>query len=64
MFFDINELLVRYSGKDFSFCSVYFQERSSRGGLEVELWTDNSLPSASVDQIPLGAMYVTTLPII
>ena len=31
---------------------------SSRGGLEVELWTDNSLPSASVDQIPLGAMYL------
>ena len=32
--------------------------KSSRGGLEVELWTDNSLPSASVDQIPLGAMYL------
>ena len=31
---------------------------SSRGGLEVELWTDNSLPSALVDQIPLGAMYL------
>ena len=30
---------------------------SSRGGLEVELWTDNSLPSASVDRIPLGAWY-------
>ena len=27
----------------------YFRE-SSRGGLEVELWTDNSLPSTSVDQ--------------
>ena len=24
--------------------------------LEVELWTDNSLPSASVDRIPLGTM--------
>ena len=34
-----------------------FQE-SSRGGLEVELWTDNSLPSALVDRIPLGAMYL------
>ena len=33
-------------------------DRSSRGGLEVELWTDNSLPSASVDQIPLEAMYL------
>ena len=32
--------------------------QSSRGGLEVELWTDNNLPSASVDQIPLGAMYL------
>ena len=32
-------------------------EISSRGGLEVELWTDKSLPSASVDQILLGAMY-------
>ena len=31
---------------------------SSSGGLEVELWTDNSLPFASVDQIPLGAMYL------
>ena len=31
---------------------------SSRGGLEVELWTDKSLSSASVDQIPLGAMYL------
>ena len=31
---------------------------SSRGGLEVELRTDNSLPSALVDQIPLGAMYL------
>ena len=29
---------------------------SSRGGLEVELWTDNSLPSASVDRIPLWAL--------
>ena len=27
---------------------------SSRGGFEVELWTNNSLPSISVDQIPLG----------
>ena len=33
-------------------------ERSSHGGLEVELWTDNSLPYALVDQIPLGAMYL------
>ena len=32
---------------------------SSCGGLEVELWTDNSLPSASVDQIPLGTYVVT-----
>ena len=31
---------------------------SSRGGLEVELCTDNSLPSASVDQILLGATYL------
>ena len=31
---------------------------SSRGGLEVELWTDNSLPSASVDQIPLWALNI------
>ena len=30
---------------------------SSRGGLEVELWTDNHLPSALVDRIPLGAWY-------
>ena len=35
-----------------------FTFKSSRGGLEVELWTDNSLPSASVDQIPLEAMYL------
>ena len=35
-----------------------FKVWSSRGGLEVELWTDNSLPSTSVDQIPLGAMYL------
>ena len=34
-----------------------FDAASSRGGLEVELWADNSLPSASVDQIPLGAMF-------
>ena len=26
---------------------------SSRGGLVVELWTDNSLPSATVVQIPV-----------
>ena len=32
--------------------------KSSCGGLEVELWTGNSLPSASVDQIPLGAVYL------
>ena len=35
-----------------------FHSASSRGGLEVELWTDNSPPSASVDQISLGAMYL------
>ena len=29
-----------------------------RGGLEVELWTDNSFSSALVDQIRLGAMYL------
>ena len=29
--------------------------KTSRGGLEVEQWTDNSLLSASVVQIPLGA---------
>ena len=29
---------------------------SSRGGLVVDLWTNNSLPSATVDQIPLGTM--------
>ena len=32
---------------------------SIRGGLEVELWTDNSLLSASVDQIWIGAIYFT-----
>ena len=32
--------------------------KSSRGGLEVQLWTDNSHPSALVDGIPLGAMYL------
>ena len=32
--------------------------RFSSGGLEVELWTDNSLPFASVDQILLGARYL------
>ena len=35
---------------------VYFS-KSSLGGLEVELCTDNSLSSASVDQILLGEMY-------
>ena len=34
-------------------CSYFLPFSSSRGGLEVELWTDNSLPSALVDQIPL-----------
>ena len=31
---------------------------SSRGVLEVELQTDNTLPSVSVDQIPLGEIYL------
>ena len=30
--------------------------RSSRGGLVVEQWSNNRLISATVDQIPLGAM--------
>ena len=30
---------------------------SSRGGLVVELWANNSLPYATVDQIPLEAWY-------
>ena len=44
------------------FSSFSFQKspnkkvKSSRGGLEVELWTDNSLPSASVDRIPLWVL--------
>ena len=38
-----------------SFCDSNF---TSCGGLEVEMWTDNSLPSASVDQILNGTMYL------
>ena len=37
---------------------LFMKKISSCGGLEVELWTDNSLPSASADQILLGAMYL------
>ena len=40
---------------------THLLRRSSRGGLEVELWTDNNLPSASVDQNPLGVMYAIVL---
>ena len=32
------------------------QVSSSRGGLAVEQWSNNRLLSATVDQIPLGAM--------
>ena len=35
---------------------VYYIAKSSRGGLVVEQWSNNSLLSATVDQIPLGAM--------
>ena len=32
--------------------------QSSRGGLVVELWTKNSLPSAMVDRIQLGDVMI------
>ena len=34
------------------------QNPKGRGGLMVELWTDNSLPSATVDRIPLGDVMI------
>ena len=44
-----SELLALY------FHSVHV---SSHGGLEVERWSDNRLYSASVDEIPLGDIYM------
>ena len=34
--------------------TLTFVVDASRGGLEVESWTDNCFPSASVEQIPVG----------
>ena len=36
-------------------------EKSSRGGLEVEQWSDNRTLSISVDQSPLWALNIVSL---
>ena len=54
---------VRYFSARYSdpACIFEFIHLSSRGGLEVEQWSDNRTLSISVDQSPLWALNIVSL---
>ena len=59
MTFDV--LIIRVFYIYFALILKFFRNKtglSSRGGLEVEQWSDNRTLSISVDQFPLGACMV------